>query len=60
MTDTVDTRHSSSQMRSAKLAELRRFWRRFLRNRLGVLGLAITVALVLCAILAPLLATKTT
>jgi len=57
MTDTVDTRHSSSQMRSAKLAELRRFWRRFLRNRLGVLGLAITVALVLCAILAPLLAT---
>lgn len=38
MTDTVDIRHSSSKMRSAKLAELRRFWRRFLRNRLGVLG----------------------
>ncbi len=57
MTDTLDALQSSREMRSAKLAELRRFWNRFLRNRLGVLGLAITIALILCAIFAPLLAT---
>lgn len=57
MTDTLDTRHSNRAMRAAKFAQLRRFWQRFLRNRLGVLGLAITVTLILCAIFAPLLAT---
>lgn len=46
--------HSQAQ---ARRAQLRKFWLRFKRNKLGMLGLAISVTLVLLAILAPLLAT---
>jgi peptide/nickel transport system permease protein len=44
-------------LRAARIAELRIFARRFLRNPLGVLGLAIVVLLLLVAIFAPWLAT---
>jgi len=44
-------------LRAARLAEFKSFARRFLRNPLGVLGLAIVIALLLCAALAPILAT---
>jgi peptide/nickel transport system permease protein len=42
---------------SARIREWRRFARRFFRNPLGVVGFGIVVALLLCAALAPLLAT---
>lgn len=44
-------------LREAQLEELRKFWRRLRANKLGMLGLAITLFLVFCAIFAPLLAT---
>ncbi|MBW7921089.1 MAG: ABC transporter permease [Rubellimicrobium sp.] len=44
-------------LRSARLREWRSFARRFLRNPLGVIGLLIIVALLLCALFAPWLAT---
>jgi peptide/nickel transport system permease protein len=44
-------------IRAARLAEFRRFARRFLRNPLGVVGLVIVIALLLCAAFAPWLAT---
>lgn len=46
-----------ADLRSARLREWRAFGRRFLRKPLGVTGLVIVVALLLCALLAPLLAT---
>ena len=36
-------------IRAARLAEFKRFARRFMRNPLGVVGLVIVVALLLCA-----------
>lgn len=50
----TDIRH---ELRAVRWNELRRFSRRFARNRLGMVGFIIVVALILCAILAPLLAT---
>lgn len=44
-------------MRAARIAEYKIFAQRFLRNPLGVVGLAIVVLLILAAIFAPLLAT---
>ena len=44
-------------LRAARLAEFRLFARRFARNPLGVVGLAIVVLLILVAIFAPLIAT---
>ncbi|MEO8686193.1 MAG: ABC transporter permease, partial [Devosia sp.] len=44
-------------LRAARWAEFKSFARRFLRNPLGVVGLVIVVALLLCAALAPILAT---
>ncbi|WP_421758697.1 nickel transporter permease [Devosia sp.] len=50
----TDPRHA---IRAARLAEFKRFARRFLRNPLGVVGLVIVIALLLCAAFAPWLAT---
>ena len=50
----VDRRRA---IRAARLAEFKRFARRFLRNPLGVVGLVIVIALLLCAAFAPWLAT---
>lgn len=44
-------------LRAARIAELRIFARRFLRNPLGVVGLAIVLLLILVAIFAPWIAT---
>ena len=44
-------------LRAARIAELRIFVRRFLRNPLGVAGLAIVLLLILVAIFAPWIAT---
>jgi peptide/nickel transport system permease protein len=44
-------------LRAARIAEYRIFVQRFLRNPLGVLGLAIVALLIVVAIFAPLLAT---
>jgi peptide/nickel transport system permease protein len=44
-------------LRAARIAEFKSFARRFLRNPLGVVGLVIVIALLLCAALAPILAT---
>ena len=44
-------------MRAARIAEFRIFVRRFMRNPLGVVGLAIVLLLILVAIFAPLIAT---
>lgn len=44
-------------LRAARLSEFRTFVRRFFRNPLGVVGLAIVVVLILVAIFAPLIAT---
>jgi peptide/nickel transport system permease protein len=44
-------------LRAARLSEFRIFVRRFFRNPLGVVGLAIVVLLILVAIFAPLIAT---
>jgi len=44
-------------LRAARVAEFRSFARRFMRNPLGVLGLFIVIALLVCAALAPILAT---
>ncbi|EPJ46109.1 MAG: dipeptide ABC transporter, permease protein [Osedax symbiont Rs1] len=41
----------------ARRAQLLKFWHRFKRNKLGLLGLGISITLVLLAIFAPLLAT---
>lgn len=43
--------------RAARMAQFNSFARRFLRNPLGVVGLVIVAALLLCAALAPILAT---
>ncbi len=48
---------SRRALRAARLSEFRTFVRRFLRNPLGVIGLAIVVLLILVAIFAPLIAT---
>jgi len=50
----LDSKHA---LRAARLTELRRFARRFLRNPLGVLGLVIVLLLLFTAAFAPLLAT---
>lgn len=47
---------SRRQLRRARLGEFGRFARRFARNPLGMIGLAILGVLLACAILAPLLA----
>ena len=44
-------------IRAARWAEFKRFARRFLRNPLGMVGLVIVIALLLCAAFAPWLAT---
>ena len=44
-------------LRAARIAEFKSFARRFMRNPLGVIGLVIVIALLLCATLAPILAT---
>jgi peptide/nickel transport system permease protein len=44
-------------IRAARMKELRSFARRFLRNPLGVVGLLIVLALIICAIFAPWIAT---
>jgi len=44
-------------LQAARLSEFRTFVRRFFRNPLGVVGLAIVVLLILVAIFAPLIAT---
>ncbi len=41
----------------ARRAQLLKFWQRFKRNKLGLLGLGISITLVVLAIFAPLLAT---
>ena len=46
-----------ADLRTARLREWRGFARRFLRKPLGVTGLAIVLGLLLCALLAPVLAT---
>lgn len=53
----IDTAAAPAGVRQARRRELRTFLRRFSRKPLGLLGLAIIVALLLCALLAPVLAT---
>lgn len=56
MTDQTHAEQRRSLI-AARLAELRTFRRRFLRNPLGVIGLVIVALLILAAIFAPFLAT---
>jgi peptide/nickel transport system permease protein len=51
---TVDPKRS---IRAARWAEFKSFARRFMRNPLGVVGLVIVIALLVCAAFAPWLAT---
>ena len=44
-------------LRAARIAEFKSFARRFARNPLGMVGLVIVIALLVCAALAPILAT---
>ena len=58
MTIAIEQEPNSRQaLRAARIAEWRRFARRFLRNPLGVVSLLIVLLLILCAIFAPWLAT---
>ena len=52
-----DIEHPRRELRAARIKELRIFTRRFFRNPLGVIGLAIITLLVLCAIFANVIST---
>lgn len=57
MTPTPTLGNQRRQLRAARWNEARRFGRRFMRNRLGVLGLAIILVLLFCALFAPWIST---
>lgn len=54
LTNETSTASPETQLRSP--GRLRKMWRRFSRNRLAVFGLGIIVAMILTAVLAPLIA----